>query len=166
MSKMKIKIFVTGGTIDKVYNELNGELVFKDSCISTMLEKGRSMLDVSIETLLLKDSLEMDVRDREMVVEKCKACEESNIIVTHGTDTMVATAEALGKNINKKTIVLLGAMIPYSMTNSDALFNLGCAVSSVQLLKKGVYIVMNGQVFSWENVIKNQVQGYFQRKSS
>ena len=104
----------------------------------------------------------MTDEDREKILQSCKDCEEDKIIITHGTDTMVETAQVLGKNIKDKTIVLVGAMIPYNQEKSDALFNLGCAVSAVQILPKGVYIAMNGKIFSWDNVRKNKELGLFE----
>lgn len=163
---MKIRLLVAGGTIDKKYNELTGELEFYATNIPKMLERGRSQLEIVVETMFLKDSLEMENDDRRLIFERCKECKESNVIITHGTDTMVEMAEILGREIQSKTIILVGAMIPYSISNSDALFNLGSAISSVQLLGNGVYIVMNGNIFSWDNVFKNKEKGIFQRNNS
>jgi len=159
---MTIKLLLTGGTIDKHYNELNGELGFSKSHINEMLQQARCQLNISIQQVMLKDSLQMQDGDREQVLQACLASDESQIIITHGTDTMVETAELLGKHIADKTIVLLGAMIPYILKKSDALFNLGCATSAVQCLDYGVYITMNGKVFPWNDVKKNREQGRFE----
>lgn len=158
---MKIKIFVTGGTLDKEYNELNAELVFKETHIPEMIDRGRCRVETDIKTLMLIDSLDMTDKDRKLIRESCKNIAEDRIIVTHGTDTMVETAKVLAKEIKDKTIVLTGAMIPYKIRDSDSLFNLGTALMAVQLLPVGVYIVMNGKYFAWNNVKKNKGIGEF-----
>ena len=157
-----IKIFVTGGTFDKEYNELNGELYFKETHLHEMLELGRSQLKVDIETIMMKDSLEMSKNNRNIIVQKCLESDENQILITHGTDTMVETAKLLAEKITTKTIVLTGAMIPYKFGSSDGLFNLGSALSFLQSLPKGIYIAMNGNIFNWNNVKKNKELGLFQ----
>ena len=157
-----IKIFVTGGTFDKEYNELNGELYFKETHLHEMLELGRSQLKVDIETIMMKDSLEMSKNNRNTIVQKCLESDENQILITHGTDTMVETAKLLAEKITTKTIVLTGAMIPYKFGSSDGLFNLGSALSFLQSLPKGIYIAMNGNIFNWNNVKKNKELGLFQ----
>ena len=157
-----IKIFVTGGTFDKEYNELNGELYFKKTHLHEMLALGRSQLKVDIETIMMKDSLEMSNDDRNTIVQQCLESYESKILITHGTDTMVETATLLAKKITTKTIVLTGAMIPYKFGSSDGLFNLGSALSFLQSLPHGIYIAMNGNIFNWDNVKKNKKLGLFQ----
>jgi len=159
---MTIKLFGCGGTIDKSFNELNGELVFNRQYLSEMLRQARSSCDVRSEYIMMKDSLDMVDEDRKVVLKACKDCLENRIIIAHGTDTMTKTAEVLGSNVDNKTIVLFGAMIPYSFKDSDALFNLGYALASVQLLGFGVYVTMNGNVFPWYNVRKNVVKGRFE----
>src|SRR5262245_45042107 len=129
---MPIRIFVTGGTFDKEYNELTGELFFKDSHLSEMLKLGRSRVDVDVRTLMMIDSLQMTDVDRELIVRNCEQSKESKVVITHGTDTMVETAKVLAQKINNKTIVLTGAMIPYKFGSSDGLFNLGSALAFVQ----------------------------------
>jgi len=156
-----IKIFVTGGTFDKEYNELNGTLYFKKTHLHEMLELGRSQLKVDIETLMMQDSLEMSDDDRNSIVQRCFESNEDKILITHGTDTMIKTAKLLAKKINSKTIVLTGAMIPYKFGSSDGLFNLGSALSFLQSLPHGIYIAMNGNIFSWDNVKKNKALGLF-----
>ena len=159
---MQIKILVTGGTIDKVYNELAGKLTFDDSHLGEMLECSRSTVGINTEVLFLKDSLDMNDEDRSLILSKCLECSEDKVMVTHGTDTMVETAQLLGNKIKDKTIVLFGSMIPYSINNSDALFNLGAALSAVQNKTNGVYIAMNGQVFDFNKVKKNKALGTFE----
>jgi L-asparaginase len=161
---MTIKLLITGGTIDKQYDELNGELIFTQSGVEDMLAQGRAKLEISPETVMLKDSLDMDDKDRQQILEACLVCDESQIVITHGTDTMVETSQVLAAEIKNKTIVLLGAMVPYTISNSDALFNLGCAIAAVQTLENGVYITMNGKVFNFDEVSKNKELGEFQHR--
>jgi L-asparaginase len=151
-----IRIFVTGGTFDKKYNELTGSLEFEDTHLGEMLQLGRCRLDVDVRTLMMIDSLDMTDTDRQIIVDNCKRSEEAQIVVTHGTDTMVETAEALAAAVPGKTIVLTGAMVPYAFGSSDGLFNLGSALSFVQVLPPGVYIAMNGRCFTWDNVRKTR----------
>ena len=158
---MTIKLLITGGTIDKVYNKLSGELEFSESHLEQMLERGRVSLDTSPEILFLKDSLDMNGEDRNLILSKCLECNEDNIVITHGTDTMVETAKLLGNKIQDKTIVLFGAMVPYSIDNSDALFNLGVALNAAQTKDSGVYVAMNGRVFDFDKVEKNKSLGIF-----
>ena len=159
---MAIKIFVTGGTFDKEYNELEGALYFKETYLAEMLGLGRCKVDVEIETLMMVDSLEMTHADRNLIVEQCTKAKEDRIIITHGTDTMEVTARVLGQLTRTKTIVLTGAMIPYKFGSSDGLFNLGSALAFVQTLPIGVYIVMNGRNFHWHNVRKHRQTGQFE----
>ena len=159
---MKIKFLITGGTIDKVYDQLSGQLVFKKTQLIAMLNRSHSMADTLSEVLFLKDSLEMNEVDRSLILSKCLECEECAIVITHGTDTMVETAKLLGKHIQDKTVVLFGAMVPYSVGQSDALFNLGFALSSVQNQPSGVYIAMNGTLFDFDKVQKNKTLGLFE----
>ena len=159
---MGIRLFVTGGTFDKEYNELTGSLFFKDTHLQEMLALGRCKVDVGIRTLMMVDSLEMTDADRNLIVDQCRKAKENRIIVTHGTDTMEVTAKVLGEMIKDKTIVLTGAMIPYKFGSSDGLFNLGSALAFVQTLPSGVYIVMNGRYFHWNNVRKNRKTGQFE----
>ena len=157
-----IRVFVTGGTFDKEYNELTGSLFFKDTHLAEMLRLGRSRVDVAVETLMMIDSLEMTDADRALIVGRCREAAESRVLITHGTDTMVETAAALTRSIPGKTIVLTGAMIPYAFGSSDGLFNLGSALSFVQALPAGVYIAMNGRCFNWDRVRKNRESGTFE----
>ena len=157
-----VRIFVTGGTFDKEYNELNGELFFKDTHIQEILKLGRCKVDLSVRTLMLVDSLEMTDNDRETIVSSCKLATEDRIVITHGTDTMTTTARILAEDIIEKTIVITGAMIPYKFGSSDGLFNLGSALAFAQTLPYGVYVAMNGRYFNWNNVKKNRQTGFFE----
>ncbi|HVZ26126.1 MAG TPA: asparaginase domain-containing protein [Sediminibacterium sp.] len=157
-----IRIFITGGTFDKEYNELTGELFFKDTHMTELLSLGRCKLDVQIRTLMMIDSLEMTDADRRLILEQCMSAEEPYIVITHGTDTMSQTAELLAKHITDKTIILTGAMIPIRFGSSDGLFNLGSALAFVQTLPKGVYLAMNGRYFPAGNVRKNRQTGTFE----
>jgi len=167
---MSIKLLLSGGTFDKSYNESNGELDFTNTHISEMFEIGRNRAEINIEQLMLKDSLQMDDADRQKILNACIKTIEDKIIITHGTDTMVETAKVLGDAIVDqkldKTIVLVGAMVPFVFKHSDALFNMGFALASVQTLSHGVYIAMNGKVFDWDNVVKNLDKGIFEEKKS
>lgn len=159
---MAIRIFITGGTFDKEYNELTGQLYFKDTHMSELLEKGRCQVPVEIRTLMMVDSLEMTSEDRDLIAHQCNNCEEKQIIVTHGTDTMSETAQVLAEKVKNKTIVLTGAMIPIKFGSSDGLFNLGSALAFAQALPPGVYVAMNGRYFHWDNVRKNRQTGVFE----
>jgi L-asparaginase len=159
---MSIRIFITGGTFDKEYNELTGQLYFKDSHLPEMLELGRNLIPVEIRTLMMIDSLEMTDDDRELIAEHCTKSPEDKIIITHGTDTMAETAQLLSRRITNKTIVITGAMVPYKFGSSDGLFNLGSALAFVQTLAPGVYVAMNGRYFNANNVRKNKLTGEFE----
>ncbi len=159
---MAIRILVTGGTFDKEYNEITGELFFKDTHLSEMLKLGRCRVDVDIRTLMMIDSLEMTEQDRAVIADNCNRADESKIIITHGTDTMADTARYLADKVKGKTIVITGAMIPYKFGSSDGLFNLGSAMAFVQSLPHGVYVAMNGKYFNWDNVRKNRKTGQFE----
>src|SRR5262245_24989333 len=160
---MRIRVFVTGGTFDKEYDELTGQLFFRATHVDEMLRRGRCGLDVDVETLMMVDSLEMTDAQRAEIVRACRECDEDHIVITHGTDTMVETARAIAEGVTGKTVVLTGAMVPYAFGSSDGLFNLGSAFSFVQSLPRGVYIAMNGRSFPWNNVRKNREAGVFER---
>ncbi len=159
---MAIRIFVTGGTFDKKYDEIHGRLFFKDTHVEEMLKLGRSRVDVTVRTLMMIDSLEMTDADRQVIGDNCRACEEQRIVITHGTDTMVETARTLASAVTAKTIVLTGAMVPYAFGSSDGLFNLGSAVSFAQVLPAGVFIAMNGRALAWDRAWKNRETGFFE----
>ena len=159
---MAIRIFVTGGTFDKEYDEIEGKLYFRDTHVPEMLALGRSKVPVGLRTLMMIDSLDMTPADRQLILEQCQRAVEDRIIITHGTDTMELTARAIGEAIKDKTIVLTGAMVPYKFGSSDGLFNLGSALAFVQTLPPGVYISMNGRCFPWDNVHKDKGTGCFE----
>ena len=159
---MTVRIFVTGGTFDKEYNEITGELYFQDSHLPEMLKLGRNLVHVDTRTLMMIDSLEMTELDRELIAEHCLDSKEDRIIITHGTDTMAETARVIFDRVKGKTIVITGAMIPYKFGSSDGLFNLGSALAFVQTLPPGVYVAMNGRYFDATNVRKNKETGLFE----
>ncbi len=159
---MAIRILVTGGTFDKEYDERTGQLFFKDTHIAEMLTLGRSRVRTTIRTVMMIDSLEMTEADRDLIVQNCLQSDENRIVITHGTDTMTETAAAIAQAVSGKTVVLTGAMIPYAFGSSDGLFNLGSALSFVQVLPPGVYISMNGKCFPWDRVRKNRERGEFE----
>jgi L-asparaginase len=163
---MTIKILVTGGTFDKEYMELTGDLIFKNTHIHEMLKLARCKLDIKIRTLMMIDSLEMTEYHRSIILEKCRNSKEDKIVITHGTDTMAKTAKILGDAIKDKTIVLTGALVPYAFGSSDGLFNLGSALAFVQSLPNGVYIVRKGRYFTCDNVKKNTITGEFEEINS
>jgi L-asparaginase len=162
MSSEPVRILVTGGTFDKEYNERNGTLFFQDTHVPEMLRLARCLLATEVRTLMMIDSLEMTDDDRRIIAEHCRNSPETRLVITHGTDTMVETAIHLGREVQRKTIVLTGAMVPYKFGSSDGLFNLGSALALVQSLPPGVYIAMNGQVFRWDRVRKNKEKGIFE----
>jgi L-asparaginase len=149
---MAIRVFITGGTFDKTYDEISGRLLFKDTHIQEMLQLGRCRLDVAVRTLMMVDSLEMTDADRQVVLQNCRSAAEERVVITHGTDTMTDTARVLGETSLPKTIVLTGAMVPYAFGSSDG----------VQALPHGVYVAMNGRCFPWDDVVKNRALGVFE----
>ncbi|MEO1435664.1 MAG: asparaginase domain-containing protein [Bacteroidota bacterium] len=164
MTRDKLLIFVTGGTFDKEYNLITGELYFRNTHLHEMLRTGRCNLDVTIRTLMMVDSTDMTEEDRDLIIHNCRRSEAQKIVITHGTDRMVTTAHAIAKaGIPDKTIVLTGAMIPYNFgTSSDGFFNLGAALAFTQTLAPGVYVAMNGRYYNWDRVVKNTQTGYFE----
>jgi L-asparaginase len=159
---MKIKIIITGGTFDKEYNELTGELFFNKTHVPEMLELGKSRLDLRILELMMRDSLHLKDLDIKIICDVCQNSEEEKILITHGTDKMVNTAKVLGQSIKNKTIVLTGAIIPYAFGSSDGMFNLGSALAFAQTLPHGTYVTMNGKYFRYDNVRKNKENGNFE----
>jgi L-asparaginase len=160
---MPIRVFITGGTIDNLeYDSEDKAPKNQKSIVPDLLKKSRISLDYIVEEVCFKDSKFMSDDDRKLLLKKCRECPEERIIVTHGTMTMPITAKYLGKHKIAKTIVLLGAAIPGNKEDSDALFNLGLAFASVQLLPHGVYVTMNGKIFSFDNVKKNLDSGFFE----
>jgi len=161
-----IRIFITGGTFDKEYDAIHGELFFKDTHVPHMLQRGRARVTVHIRTLMMMDSRDMTEEDRLVIANNCIKADEDRIIIAHGTDTMVETAKVLAQHVKGKTIILTGAMIPFTFGSSDGMFNLGSAIAFVQTLAPGVYIAMNGRYFTWDNVRKNRQIGEFEEIKS
>lgn len=157
-----IAVLVCGGTFDKEYDEIHGRLFFKETHVADMLRLGRARVPIVVRTLMMIDSLDMTPADRALIVRHAQTCEEQRIVITHGTDTMVETAAALAAEVPGKTVVLTGAMVPYAFGSSDGLFNLGSALSFVQVLPPGVYVAMNGTALPWDGVRKNRRTGYFE----
>jgi L-asparaginase len=162
---VKVRIIITGGTFDKAYDEIRGNLTFKDTHLPEILKFVRCTAPVELELNQLIDSLDMQTTNRLSILESCRKAKEDRIVITHGTDTMTETAEVLGKARLEKTIVMTGAMVPYMVSNSDAVFNLGCALIAAQIVPAGVYIAMNGRLFTWDDVRKNKDQGVFQEQT-
>lgn len=163
---MRALVVVTGGTFDKEYDEIRGTLSFGKTHLPEMLKLGRCLLKTRVLKLMMKDSLEMTSRDRARILSACRRAPESRIVITHGTDTMAETAAVLGRGLRGKTVVLTGAMRPYRVGSSDGLFNLGSAVSYAQSLPPGVYVAMNGLVFTWDDVRKDRRKGIFTRQKT
>jgi L-asparaginase len=163
---MAIRIFVTGGTFDKEYNEITGQLFFKETHLPEMVSRSRVTPTVAVQTLMMIDSLDMTAGERLLIAQQCNSVPENKIIITHGTDTMAVTAAVLAEKVIGKTVVLTGAMIPYKFGSSDGFFNLGCALAFVQSLSPGIYISMNGRYFDWNNVRKNRQTGQFEELHS
>jgi L-asparaginase len=157
-----IRVLVTGGTFDKEYDELSGRLFFRRTHVREMLRLARCRVEVKVEAVMMKDSLEMDDRDRSAVVARCRSAPERRIVITHGTDTMAETARTLHAAALGKTVVLTGAMVPYAFGSSDGLFNLGSALSFAQVLPAGVWVAMNGRIFPGDRVRKDRATGVFE----
>jgi len=162
MTTSRLRLLVTGGTFDKQYDELNGTLAFGQTHVQDVLARGRCRVNLAVEVLMLKDSLDLTDDDRARIVAAARASAERRIVITHGTDTMVESARALAAAALGKTIVLTGAMVPYVFGSSDGLFNLGSALSFAQVLPEGVFVAMNGHCFPWDNVRKNRELGVFE----
>ena len=162
MNSAALRILVTGGTFDKDYHELEGRLFFRETHVQEMLRLGRSRLEISVETLMLIDSLEMTDAHRGRILAACRSAPEERIVITHGTDTMEHTARTIGAAGLAKTILLTGAMVPYTFGSSDGLFNLGSALAFAQALPHGTYVAMNGRCLPWDRVHKNRSTGVFE----
>lgn len=161
---MHIKILTVGGSIDKVYSTSQSDFVVGLPQIERILREGNVTIDFDVEPLLRKDSLDMTPDDRETIVERVRATPHRHIVITHGTDTMIDTALAL-MPISGKVIVLTGAMQPAAFRDTDAAFNVGCAVAAVQVLPEGVYLVMNGRIFDPETSRKDVARDRFVQAS-
>lgn len=159
---MSITVITTGGTIDKEYNPLDGKLEFPDTHIPEILREGNVQIQMEFKFIPPKDSLDMTNADRELISDLCKMSEDDKIIITHGTDTMCETAKIIGENKFNKTIIFVGAMVPTTVSKSDADFNLGFALAAVQTLSNGTYVCMNGEIFEWDKVHKNKEKGIFE----
>ena len=162
---MGIRIFATGGTFDKEYNEITGNLFFKDTHVPQMLTLGRSRVEIDFLTLMMIDSRDLSEQDRETIAQNCLHVDEERILIMHGTDTMVETARLIAARVTDKTVVLTGAMVPYTFGSSDGLFNLGAALAFAQTLPHGIYVAMNGRALPWDNVRKNRRTGFFEELS-
>jgi L-asparaginase len=162
---MSIRIFITGGTFDKIHDPITESLIFNETHVPELLKRSRSLLDTKLRIVMLIDSLEITKGDQEIILKACQDAKEDKIVITHGTSNMEKTAEFLGKEIKDKTIVLTGAMVPFVFSNTDALFNMGAALAFVQTLPYGVYISMNGKYYNWDNVMKDTKRGLFQEKT-
>ncbi|WP_034299711.1 asparaginase domain-containing protein [Herbaspirillum sp. RV1423] len=159
---MTLRIIATGGTFDKHYDEIAGQLGFANSHLPEVIARARLTVPATLEELPLLDSLDMQDIDRRRVLASCDRAEEDAIVIIHGTDTMQDTARVLGAAQLAKTLVLTGAMIPYAVRGSDAQFNFGFACGVAQVLPHGVYVAMNGRVFDWDKVAKNRSAGVFE----
>ena len=159
---MTLRIIASGGTFDKHYDAISGQLGFGASHLPAALLRSRITLSHALEVLPLLDSLEMQESDRQRLLASCRQAPEAAIVIIHGTDTMRESAAVLGMAALDKTVILSGAMIPYEVAGSDALFNLGFAIGVAQTLPAGVYVAMNGRVFAWDKVGKNRSAGIFE----
>ena len=157
------RIIVTGGTFDKRYDAIKGELTFTETHLPGLLEQARVRLPLAVDIRLLIDSLQMTEAHRQEVLDACRQAPEKSVVVVHGTDTMVQTARVVGESRLEKTVVFTGAMVPYSVQGSDAPFNLGFALAAATTLPPGVYVAMNAQVFPWNEVEKDRAEGTFKR---
>jgi L-asparaginase len=158
---VQLRIFATGGTIDKIYFDKKSRYEIGDPQAGDVLQRANVVIKYKIESILRKDSLDMTAANRRLVRKAVAACPEQHVIITHGTDTMIETAAAL-EGISGKTIVLTGSMYPARFHDSDAVFNLGCAVIAAQTLAPGVYIAMNGRIFDPRHARKNVEQNRFE----
>ena len=161
---MNIKVFTCGGTFEKVYNPISGELGFKNSCVPNIIKRSRVTVKVDFEELFFKDSLDMGDEDRLVIAHRIEAEPCKNIVVIHGTDTMIQTAQTIKEHTSRdKVVVMTGAMLPFSIKESDAMFNLGGAFIATQTLDPGIWISMNGHIFRSDDVEKNKRKGVFEK---
>ena len=159
---MSLRLIATGGTFDKRYDPIAGALAFGPTHLEAIVRRARLAGPVAVESPMQIDSLEMTDAHRLRVLEACRASPEDRIVVVHGTDTMVETAHVLGEAALSKVIVLTGAMVPYDVADSDALFNLGFAAGCAHALGNGVWVAMNGEAHRWDRVRKNRALGVFE----
>jgi len=160
-SRGSARIIVTGGTFDKRYDAIKGELTFSETHLPALLEQARVRLPLAVDIRLLIDSLQMTGAHRQEVLAACRESAEGSIVVVHGTDTMVETAQVVGRAALGKTVVFTGAMVPYSVQGSDAAFNLGFALAASLTLPAGAYVAMNARIFAWDDVMKDKAEGTF-----
>ena len=161
VSQGAARIIVTGGTFDKRYDAIKGELTFTETHLPALLEQARVSLPLAVDIRLLIDSLQMTEAHRQSVLEACRESPEDAIVVVHGTDTMVETAQVVGRASLGKTVVFTGAMVPYSVQGSDAPFNLGFALAAALTLPPSAYVAMNARIFPWDDVQKDRAEGVF-----
>ena len=160
---MSLRIIATGGTFDKHYDPIAGALGFAESHLPQLLAQARLDAPVALQTLMLIDSLDMTDTHRRTLLEACRASPQAQIVVIHGTDTLVESARLLGQAALPATVVFTGAMVPAEIEGSDALFNLGFAVACARALPAGVYVAMNARIHPWDQVRKNRALGRFEK---
>jgi L-asparaginase len=158
---MHLHIITTGGTIDKIYFDAKSDYHVGDPVIGELLQRMAVDFEFTVESLMRKDSLDMNDADRALICERVAACAADHVLITHGTDSMVATARALS-GLPGKRIMLTGALQPAAFAQSDAIFNIGCAIGGIQCCPPGVYIAMNGRVFDGNRVVKNRAKNRFE----
>jgi len=158
---MNLHIITTGGTIDKIYFDAKSDYQVGEPVIGELLASMGVTFPYTVESAMRKDSLDLTDADRAHIHERVEACDEPRVLITHGTDGMVATGQALA-GIAGKTIVLTGALQPAAFKSSDAIFNIGCAIGALQAADPGVYIAMNGRLFDIDNVRKNVAENRFE----
>jgi L-asparaginase len=158
----KLAILTTGGTIDKVYFDAASEFQVGEPVVEALLEKMNVGFEVALYQLMRVDSLDMTDQHRALIRQAVESCDAEHILITHGTDGMVETANGL-KEIGEKKIILTGALQPAAFSENDAVFNIGCAIGALQIVSSGVYIVMNGQIFDSSKVVKNRLKNRFER---
>ncbi len=161
---MKIKILTTGGTIDKIYFDRKSDYEVGDPQANGILERANVVFDYEVESILRKDSLDFTDEDRALIRKKVASTRSERLVITHGTDTMIETAKVL-EGIPGKTIVMTGSMYPPQFRDSDAVFNIGCAVTGAQILGPGVYLAINGRIFNPHDVRKNVELNRFESKA-
>ena len=159
---MKVHIITTGGTIDKIYFDALSDYQIGDPVIGDLLQKIGVGFDFDVHSLMRKDSLELTDTDRQLIVDTVKAADSDYVLVTHGTDTMVETGQWLKRQVPEKRIVLTGALQPAAFRETDAVFNIGCALGALQCVAPGAYVSMNGQIFDVLKVKKNRDANRFE----
>ena len=161
---MRLKIYTTGGTIDKVYFDKKSDYQVGDPQAGGVLERANVVIEYEVESILRKDSLDLTEQDRKLIRQTVESSPEDHIVITHGTDTMIETAKTL-QDVEGKTIVLTGSMYPARFRDSDAVLNIGCAITAAQILQPGVYIAMNGRIIDPLSALKNVELNRFEEVS-